>query len=116
MNLAVSSIVRNEECSVSFHIQYSTPNDQVNFAKIHNALGKQVNTKSADHPTVFNVEEGNHFAARQKDVARRDFGCTPNQICRTAFMFANNMGISHPWDKEEMSENENWFQGFVKRN
>jgi hypothetical protein len=31
-------------------------------------------------------------------------------------MFANNRGISHPWDKEEMSAGKDWFAGFMKRN
>jgi hypothetical protein len=64
--------------------------------KIHNALRNQVITKSAGHPTVFDMEEENHLAARLKDLARRGFGCTSNQIRRAAVMFANNRGISHP--------------------
>jgi hypothetical protein len=88
----------------------------MNFTKMHNALGKQVITKSAGHPTVFNVEEENHSAARLKYLARRGFGCTPNQIRRAAFMFANNRGISHPWDKEEMFAGKDWLAGFMKRN
>jgi hypothetical protein len=68
---------------------------------MHNALGKQVITKSAGHPTVFDLEEENHKAARLKYLARRGFGCTSNQIRRAAFMFANNRGISHPWDKKK---------------
>jgi hypothetical protein len=83
---------------------------------MHNALEKQVITKSAGHSTVFNVEEENHLAARLNDLARRDFGCTSNQIRRAAFVFANNRGISHPWDKEEMSAAEDWFAGFKKIN
>jgi hypothetical protein len=31
-------------------------------------------------------------------------------------MFANNRGISHPWDSEEMSACEDWFACFMKRN
>jgi hypothetical protein len=83
---------------------------------MHNALWKQVITKSAGHPTVFNVEEENHLAARLKDLARRGFGCTPNQIRRAAFVFANNRGISRPWDKDEMSAGKDWFAGFIKIN
>jgi hypothetical protein len=82
---------------------------------MHNALGKQVITKSAGHPTIFNVEEENHLAARLKDLARRVFGYTLNQIRRAAFMFANNRGISHPWDKDEMSAgNDCGLQVFLK--
>jgi hypothetical protein len=62
------------------------------------------------------VEEENHLAARLKDMARRGFGCTPNQIRRAAFMFANNRGISHPWDEEEISAVKDWFAGFMERN
>jgi hypothetical protein len=62
------------------------------------------------------VEEENRLAARLKDMARRGFGCTPNQIRRAAFMFATNRGISHPWDKEEISAGKDWFAGFMKRN
>jgi hypothetical protein len=83
---------------------------------MHNALGKQVITKSAGHPTVFNVEEENHFAARLNDMARRVFGYTPNQIRRAAYIFANNRGISHPWDEEEMSAGKDWIAGCMKRN
>jgi hypothetical protein len=78
---------------------------------MHNALGKQVITKSAGHPTAFNVEEENHLAARLKDLARTGFGCTPNQIHRAAFMFANNRGISLPWDKDEFSAGNDMFAG-----
>jgi hypothetical protein len=83
---------------------------------MHNSLGKQVITKSAGRPIVFNVEEENRLAARLKDLARRGFGYTPNQIRRAAFMFANNRGINHPWDKEEMSAGKDWFAGFMKSN
>jgi hypothetical protein len=31
-------------------------------------------------------------------------------------MFANNRGISHPWDEVEMSAGKDWFAGFMKRN
>jgi hypothetical protein len=71
---------------------------------------------SLGHPAVFNVEEENNLAARLKDMARTVFGCTPNQIRRAAFIFANNRGISHPWDSEEMSACKDWFAGFMKRN
>jgi hypothetical protein len=83
---------------------------------MHNALGKQVITKSVGHPTVFNVEEENHLAARLKDFAVRGFACTPNQIRRAAFMFANSRGINHSWDKEEMSADKDWFAAFTKSN
>jgi hypothetical protein len=120
MDRAVSSVIRDDVslrgAAGLFHIPYSTIKDRVNFTKMHNALGKQVIIKSAGHPTVFNVEKENHLAARLKDLARRGFGCTPNQIRRAAFMFANNRGISHPWDKEDMSAGNYWFSGFIKRN
>jgi hypothetical protein len=117
---AVSSVIRGDVslrgAAGLFHVPYSKLKDRVNFTKMHNALGKQVITKSAGLPTVFNVEEENHLAARLKYLARRDFGCTPDQIRGAAFVFANNRGISHPWDKEEMSANNDWFTGFMKRN
>jgi hypothetical protein len=119
MDRAVSSVIK---CDVSLRgaaglsrIPYSILKDRVNFTKMHNALGKQVITKSAGHPTVFNVEEENHLAVRLKDLARRDFGCTPKQIRTAAFVFANNRGISHPWDKEELSAVKDWCAGFMKR-
>jgi hypothetical protein len=62
------------------------------------------------------VEEENRLAARLKDLARRGFGCTPKQIRRAGFMFANNRGISHPWDEAEMSAGKDWFAGFMKSN
>jgi hypothetical protein len=46
------------------------------------------------------MEEKTHFDARLKYLTRRGFGCTPNQIRKAAFMFANNRSISNPWDKE----------------
>jgi hypothetical protein len=74
MDRAVSSIIRGDislrGAAGFFHIPYSTLKDRVNFTQMHNALGKQVITKSAGHPTVFNVEEKNHLAARLKDLAR----------------------------------------------
>jgi hypothetical protein len=120
MDQAVSSVIRGDVslrgAAGLFHIPYSTLRDRVNFTKMHNALGKQVITKSAGHSTVFNVDEENRLAARLKDLARTGFGCTPNQIRRAAFVFANNRGISNPWDKEEMSAVKDWFAGFMKSN
>jgi hypothetical protein len=99
-----------------FHIPHSILKDRVNFTKINNALGKQVISKSAGHPTIFNVEEENHLVASLKYLARRGFRCTTNQIRGAAFMFANNRGINHPWEKEEMSAGKDCVARFMKRN
>jgi len=50
-----------------------------------------------------------------KDLAGRGVGCSPDQIHRSAFMYGNNRGISHPWGEQKKSVGEDWFAGSIKK-
>jgi hypothetical protein len=64
------------------------------------------------------VGEEQVLAARLKDFAGRGFRCTPKQIRRATFLFANmkSTSINHPWDKDKIFPGKDWFSGFLKRN
>jgi hypothetical protein len=51
-----------------------------------------------------------------KNFAARGFRCTPKQIRRAAFLFANMKGIHNPWDKDKISAGKDCFSCFLKRN
>jgi hypothetical protein len=76
MDRAVSSVIRGDVslrgAAGLFCVPYSTLKVGVNFTKMHNALGKQVITKSAGHPTVFNVEEKS-FSCKSKIFGKKRF-------------------------------------------
>jgi hypothetical protein len=52
---------------------------------------------------------------RLKDLAKRGFGCTPYQVRRAAFVFAENRGLKHPWRNTKIA-GKDWFTAFLKRN
>jgi hypothetical protein len=118
MDRAVVGVMRREVslrgAAGLFQIPYSMLKDRVNITKKQNVSGQEVKTTSAGHPTVFSMEEEKDLTARLKDIAGRGFGCTPKQICRAAFLFANMEGINHPWGKETMCAGKDWFSAFLR--
>jgi len=95
-----------EGCSVAFQIPYCMLDTEWMSLK-QNAVRKEIKTKSAGHPTIITVEEEQVLAARLKDFAGWVFRCTPQQIRRAAFVFANMKDINHPWGKEKYLQAKN---------
>ena len=120
MDRAVSGVMRREVslrgAAGLFHMPYAKLKNRVNIIKKQNASGQEVKTKCAGYPTVFSVEEEKDLTARLKDLAGRRFGCTPEQICRAAFLFANMKGINHAWGKDTVCAGKDWFSAFLTRN
>jgi hypothetical protein len=49
------------------------------------------------------------LVANLKNLAETAFGYSPKQIGKTAFFFANLNIINHPWDKDKMCADKDWF-------
>lgn len=116
MEKAINSVL-NSDLSLRgaagiFNIPVSTLKDQCAIARKHKALGEKVVFRHTGHPTVFSAAQENALVDRLKYLANREFGCTAEEVRRAAFVFANENGLKHPWDK---LAGEDWFTSFMKR-
>ena len=120
MDRAISSVLKGDlsirGAAGIFSVPFSTLKDRINIIKRQNALGEEATIRSVGHPTVFSFIQEKELAERLKCLAGRGFGCTPEQIRRAAFQYANKMNIDHPWNAQEMMAGKDWFTNFLKRN
>lgn len=123
MSRAISSVLRGDlgirAAAGNFNIPVTTLQNRVASSRLNQMDRLQENElhfhKSVGHPTVFSEGEEKDIAERLKDLANRGFGCTPLQVRKAAFVYAERRNISNPWGTSKQA-GADWFAGFMKRN
>ncbi|XP_018330787.1 uncharacterized protein LOC108740803 [Agrilus planipennis] len=84
------------------------------------SLQKRCTKKKTKEPrlgrnTVFTPEMEKELADVIKRMANVFYGCTPSQIKRVAFEYAESLNLKHNFNMSRLAGRV-WFEGFVRRN
>jgi hypothetical protein len=85
----------------------------------YNKISKPIHLEKIEcsfcSPNTFGDAEEKDFCDRLKDLAKIGSGCTPYQVRRAAFIFAEKRVLKHPCRYTKIADKD-WFAAFLKIN
>ncbi|XP_045461681.1 uncharacterized protein LOC123671731 [Harmonia axyridis] len=101
----------------NYSIRNAAKTMNIPFASLYKRYKKKFDkAPRLGHQTVFTPEMEKEFADIIKKMANIFYGCTPNQIKRAAFEYAEALNLKHDFNKSTRLAGRVWFEGFIARN
>lgn len=101
----------------NFSIRKAAKTMNIPFASLHKRYKKNtIKAPRLGRNTVFTPEMEKELADIIKKMANLFYGCTPKQIKRAAFEYAEALNLKHSFNTSSRLAGRVWFEGFVARN